>query len=69
MKSGQAHRSIADGSENVKLSQSPEGVDALQSAAKGLMEYVTDPSTPTAAEEIGSAVTPMLYLGAVSQQF
>lgn len=30
------------------------------------MEYVTDPSTPTAVEEMGSAVTPALFLSAVS---
>lgn len=58
----EAHRSIADSSEDIKLSQSSQGVDGLQSAAKGLMEYVTDPCTPTAAEEMASAVTPTWFL-------
>ena len=63
---GEAYRSIADGGEDIELSQSPEGVDGLQSAAKGLMEYVTDASTPTAAEEMGSAETPTLFLSNVN---
>lgn len=57
-----AHRSIADSSEDIKLGQSTQGVDGLQSAAKGLMEYVTDPRTSTAAEEMASAVTPTWFL-------
>lgn len=67
-KSGEAHRSVADGSEDIKLSQSSQRVDGLQSAAKGLVEYVTDPSAATAVEEKVSAVTPMLFLSAVCQQ-
>lgn len=66
--SGEAYRSIANGCEDIKLCKSSEGVDGLQSAAKGLMEYVTDSSTPTAVEEIGLAVTLMLFLSAVCQQ-
>lgn len=55
-----AHRSVADGSEDIQTSQSSQGVDGLQSAAKRLMEYVTDSSSSTTAGERGSAVTPML---------
>ncbi len=67
-KSGGAHRSIADGSEDIELSQSSQGVYGLQSAAEGLMEYVTDPSAPAAVEEMGSAVTSTTFLSAVCQQ-
>lgn len=54
-KSGEAHSSIADGGEDIKLSQSSQGVNGLQSTPKGLMEYVTDPSTPAAGEEMKDA--------------
>lgn len=63
-----SHRGVTDGSEDIKLRQAPQGVDGLQSAAKGLMEYVTDSSAPTAAEEMGSAVTQSSVLSAVCQQ-
>lgn len=66
--SGGAHRCIADCSEDIELSQSSQGVYGLQSAAEGLMEYVTDPSTPAAVEEMGSAVTSTSFLSAVCQQ-
>lgn len=68
IESGEAHRSIADGSEDIKLGQSSQGVDGLQSAAEGLMEYVTDPSAPASVEETGWAVTPTRFLIAVCQQ-
>lgn len=47
----EAHRSVADGSEDVEVSQASQRVDRLQSAAKGFVEYVADPSTSAAAEE------------------
>lgn len=62
------HRGVTDGSEDIKLRQSPQGVDGLQSAAKGLMEYVTDSGAPTAAEKMGSAMTQGSVLSAVCQQ-
>lgn len=58
------HRGVTDGSEDIKLRQPPQGVDGLQSAAKGLMEYVTDSGAPTAAEEM----TQSSALSAVCQQ-
>lgn len=62
---GKAYRGIADGSEDIEISQPSQGVDRLQSPAKGLMEYVTDPSTSAAVEEMGSAVTRMVFLSAM----
>jgi hypothetical protein len=47
------YRSIADCSEDVELRQAPQGVNRLKSAAKGLMEYVADPSPPAAYQRGG----------------
>lgn len=47
---GGAYRGVADGSEDIELSQAPQGVDGLQSSTEGLMEDVADASPPTAVE-------------------
>lgn len=57
-----AHRGIADGSEAIKYSQSSEGINELQRAAKNLMEYVTDPSTPTTARDKVNCDTDLVCL-------
>lgn len=62
----EAHRSVADGGEDVQVSQASQRVDRLQSAAKGFVEYVADPSTSTAAEEMSLAQAPLLLYCALS---
>lgn len=51
---GRSHRGVADGGEDVELGQSAQGVDALQRAAKGLVEYVADARPPAAVGRDGS---------------
>lgn len=46
-----AHRGVADGGEDVQLGQSAQRVDALQRAAKGLVEDVADPRAAAAVEK------------------
>ena len=57
------YRGITDGSQDVEIGQATQGVDGLQCAAKGLMEYVAYPGPPTAVEGQHSpeGLTPMFW--------